>query len=47
MADGGLESHGASVTWQVGDELPELTELSELSEDVSLSSREKKNELYF
>lgn len=41
MAKDGLGLLGASVTWQVGDELPELFELSELPEDVLLSSREK------
>ena len=37
---------GVSVTWQAGTALPELSELSELSEDVLLSPREKQK-LFF
>lgn len=36
-----MGSLGVSITWQVGGELQALFEVSELSEDVSLSSRKK------
>lgn len=37
----GLGPLGVSVTWQVAGELPETSELLELSEDVSPSPRER------